>query len=125
MNDSFTNIHINDEVVYSEVKDYIALIAPEQEKIVKYYKGSEPIFDHFDVAKQIRGAFGKVVPIRQGAYLVIEHTEALHVIDVNSGIRNKLGVDQEKSAFDVNMNAFQLCHLKLLNSLSIPYFLNL
>jgi len=105
LNDSFTSIHINDEPVYNEIKDYIALIAPEKEKIVKYYKGNEPIFDHFDVLKQIRGAFGKVVPIRQGAYLVIEHTEALHVIDVNSGIRAKSGVDQEQNAFDVNMNA--------------------
>ena len=105
LNDSFTNIHINDEVVYNEVKDYISQIAPEKEKIVKYYKGSEPIFDHFDITKQIRGTFGKVVPIRQGAYLVIEHTEALHVIDVNSGVRNKSGADQEKSAFDVNMSA--------------------
>ena len=105
LNDSFTNIYINDESVYNEVKDYIELIAPEKEKIVKYYKGSEPILDHFDITKQIRGAFGKVVPIRQGAYLVIEHTEALHVIDVNSGIRVKSGIDQEQSAFDVNMNA--------------------
>ena len=105
LNDSFSNIYINDESVYNEIKSYIAHIAPEQEKIVKYYKGNGTIFDHFDVTKQIRGAFGKVVPIRQGAYLVIEHTEALHVIDVNSGIRAKSGVDQEQNAFDVNMNA--------------------
>ncbi|MDY0388876.1 MAG: ribonuclease E/G, partial [Methanolobus sp.] len=88
-----------------EVKDYISVIAPEQEKIVKFYKGEEPIFEHFDVSKQIKGAFGKVVPIKQGAYLVIEHTEALHVIDVNSGIRAKSGIDQEQNAFDVNMHS--------------------
>lgn len=105
LNDSFSNIYINEESVANEIKDYISVIAPEQEKIVKLYKGSEPIFDHFDVSKQIRGAFGKVVPIRQGAYLVIEHTEALHVIDVNSGIRAKSGIDQEQNAFDVNMSA--------------------
>jgi ribonuclease G len=81
------------------------VISPDQEKIVKLYKGSEPIFDHFEVLKQIRGAFGKVVPIKQGAYLVVEHTEALHVIDVNSGIRAKSGIDQEQNAFDVNMSA--------------------
>jgi len=105
LNDSFSNIYINDENIFNEVKDYITVISPEQEKIVKYYKGGEPIFDHFDVSKQIRGAFGKVVPIKQGAYLVIEHTEALHVIDVNSGIRAKSGSDQEQNAFDVNMSA--------------------
>jgi ribonuclease G len=105
LNDSFSNIHINDETIYNEVKDYISLIAPDQEKIVKLYKGGVPIFDHFEVNKQIRGAFGKVVPIKQGAYLVIEHTEALHVIDVNSGIRAKSGADQEQNAFDVNMSS--------------------
>jgi len=105
LNDSFSNIHINDEVIFNEVKEYISLIAPDQEKIVKLYKGGVPIFDYFDVNKQIRGAFGKVVPIKQGAYLVIEHTEALHVIDVNSGIRAKSGADQEQNAFDVNMSS--------------------
>ena len=72
---------------------------------MKLYSGSEPIFDHFDITKQIKGAFGKVVPIKQGAYIVIEHTEALHVIDVNSGIRAKNGVNQEQNTFDVNVNA--------------------
>ncbi|MDD2280305.1 MAG: ribonuclease E/G, partial [Bacteroidales bacterium] len=83
----------------------ITLIAPEQEKIVKLYKGGVPIFDHFDISKQIRSAIGKVITIKQGAYLIIEHTEALHVIDVNSGIRAKSGADQEQNAFEVNMNA--------------------
>ncbi|MEN6619303.1 MAG: Rne/Rng family ribonuclease [Rikenellaceae bacterium] len=105
LNDSFSNIYINDEAIYNEVVDYISIIAPGQEKIVKLYKGGVSIFDHFDVNKQIRGSFGKVVPIKQGAYLVIEHTEALHVIDVNSGIRAKSGADQEQNAFDVNMNS--------------------
>lgn len=105
LNDSFSNIYINDENICNEVRDYISVISPGQEKIVKLYKGSEPIFDHFEVLKQIRGAFGKVVPIKQGAYLVVEHTEALHVIDVNSGIRAKSGIDQEQNAFDVNMSA--------------------
>ncbi|MPM54337.1 Ribonuclease E [bioreactor metagenome] len=105
LNETFTNVYVNDEIVFSEVKEYISLISPEHEKIVKLYKGNVPIFDNFDVTKQIRGAFGKVVPIKQGAYLVIEHTEALHVIDVNSGIRAKTGADQEQNAFDVNMNA--------------------
>lgn len=107
LNDSFTNIYVNDENVFQEVKEYISTILPEHEKIVKLYKGHEPILDHFDVTKQIKSAFGKVVPIKQGAYLVIEHTEALHVVDVNSGTRVKTGKDQEQNAFDVNCHAAQ------------------
>ena len=104
LNDSFTNIYVNDEAVYKEVDDYVSMISPEQEKIVKLYKGHEPILDHFEVSRQIKGSFGKIVSIKSGAYLVIEHTEALHVIDVNSGIRAKQK-DQENNAFEVNKNA--------------------
>ena len=67
LNDSFTNIYVNDEETYHEVKDYTATILPDHEKIVKLYKGNEPILDHFDVTKQIKSAFAKVVPIKQGA----------------------------------------------------------
>jgi len=105
LNDTFNSIHINDEALYHEVIDYIATIAPEKEKIVKLYKGNEPIFEHFEVAKQIRSSFGRVVPLRQGIYLVVEHTEALHVIDVNSGIRSKMANDQEGNAYEVNRTA--------------------
>lgn len=101
LNDSFTNIYVNDEKEYEETKKYISLISPEQEKIVKLYNGKEPIFDHFEVTRQIKSSFGKVVPMKQGAYLVIETTEALNVIDVNSGIRAKTD-NQEENTFDVN-----------------------
>jgi len=101
LNDSFSNIYVNDERVFEETRKYISLISPEQEKIVKLYDGREPIFDHFEVTRQIKSSFGKVVPIKQGAYLVIETTEALNVIDVNSGIRAKSS-DQEENTFEVN-----------------------
>ena len=101
LNDSFTNVYVDDETVYEETRKYISLISPEQEKIVKRYEGKEPIFDHFEVTRQIKGSFGKVVPMRQGAYLVIETTEALNVIDVNSGIRAKT-TDYEQNVYDVN-----------------------
>ena len=101
LNDSFSNIWINDEKVCDEARKYIALIAPEQEKIVHLYEGKQPIYDHFEVTRQIKSSFGKVVPMRQGAYLVIETTEALNVIDVNSGIRTKTS-DQEENSFEVN-----------------------
>ena len=101
LNDSFSNIYVNDENVYEETKKYISLISPDQEKIVKLYDGKESIFDHFEVTRQIKSSFGKVVPMKQGAYLVIESTEALNVIDVNSGIRAKTS-DQEENTFEVN-----------------------
>ena len=101
LNDSFSNIHVNNEAVYEEIKKYISLISPDQEKIVKLYNGKDPIFDHFEVTRQIKSSFGKVVPMKQGAYLVIETTEALNVIDVNSGIRSKTD-NQEENSFEVN-----------------------
>lgn len=101
LNDSFSNVYVDDEKIYEETRKYISLISPEQEKIVKLYEGKEPIFDHFEVTRQIKSSFGKVVPMRQGAYLVIESTEALNVIDVNSGIRAKT-TDYEQNVFDVN-----------------------
>ena len=104
LNDSFTNVYVNDIKVYEETKKYISLISPEQEKIVKLYEGKEPIFDHYEVNRQIKSSFGKVVPMKQGAYLVIETTEALNVIDVNSGTRAKT-TDQEENTFEVNKTA--------------------
>ena len=104
LNDSFSNIYVNDEREYEEIRRYISIISPDQEKIVKMYDGKEPIFDHFEVTRQIKSSFGKVVPIKQGAYLVIESTEALNVVDVNSGIRAKTK-DQEDNSFEVNKYA--------------------
>ncbi len=105
LNVTFNSIHINDQVFAEEVRKYIKEIAPEKSKIVKVYKGSIPIFDHFGINKQIKALFGKTVSFKHGAYLIIEHTEALHVIDVNSGNRSRSGNDQEKNALEVNTEA--------------------
>ena len=78
----FNNIIVNNKDIAQELKDYLARISPEQEKIVKIHKGETPIFQKYNITKQIKGAFGKNVTIKNGTYLVIEHTEALHVIDV-------------------------------------------
>ena len=101
LNDSFAGIYVNDEKTYEEIRNYISLILPEQEKIVHLYQGNEPIFNHFEVTRQIKSSFGKVVPMKAGTYLVIETTEALNVVDVNSGIRAKT-TNQEENAFEVN-----------------------
>ena len=104
-NSSFENIYVNDNEVFNEVKNYIGLIAPEKESIVKMYSGSVPIFDNFNVTKQIKSSFGKTINYKHGAYLIIEHTEALHVVDVNSGNRTRSESGQEANALDVNLGA--------------------
>lgn len=105
LNVSFNNIYVNDETVAREIKDYISTIAPEKEKIVTHYRGSTPIFEKFGLEKQIKASFGKTVSFKSGAYLIIEHTEALHVIDVNSGNRSKSVDNQETNALEVNLAA--------------------
>ncbi len=105
LNVTFNSIHINDPVLADDIRLYISGIAPEKEKIVKVYKSSLPIFDHFGINKQIKALFGKTISFKHGAYLIIEHTEALHVIDVNSGNRSRSGNDQESNALEVNMEA--------------------
>ena len=105
-NSGFSEIHINDKDIYNQVKDYITVIAPEKKDIVKLYSGELPVFDHFAVTKQMKALFGKTVTFRNGAYLIIEHTEALHVIDVNSGNRAKTQqLGQENNAWEVNSAA--------------------
>ncbi|MFB6318043.1 ribonuclease E/G [Saccharicrinis sp. FJH54] len=105
LNPEFSNIYINDKAVYNEVRDFVSIISSGQEKIVKLYKGDAPIFDQFGVTKQIKSSFGKTVSFKNGAYLIIEHTEALHVIDVNSGNRSRSGQNQETNALEVNLAA--------------------
>lgn len=105
LNVTFNSIHLNDDTLAAEIRKYIKEIAPEKEKIIKLYKGTLPIFDYFGVNKQIKALFGKTVSFKHGAYLILEHTEALHVIDVNSGNRSRTGNDQESNALEVNMEA--------------------
>jgi ribonuclease G len=106
LNPNFNAIHVNDTRVAEEIRSYLREIAPEQVDIVKLYKGKGPIFEHFGVDKQIKSLFGKTVSMAGGTYLIIEHTEAMHVIDVNSGGRNKGAVDsQESNALQTNLMA--------------------
>ena len=104
-NPSYENIYVNDEQVFQEVKEYVTLIAPEKAGIVKLYTGNVPIYDNFNITKQIKSSFGKIVNYRHGAYLIIEHTEAMHVVDVNSGNRTKAEKGQEGNALEVNLGA--------------------
>jgi ribonuclease G len=103
---NFNNIHVNDPVMYDEIRNYLSSISSEQADIVKLYKGKQTIFEHFGIEKQIKAAFGKTVTMSSGSYLVIEHTEAMHVIDVNSGGRARIAdATQESNALQTNMEA--------------------
>ncbi|MEH3113291.1 Rne/Rng family ribonuclease [Pedobacter terrae] len=105
LNPDFTNVYVSTPDLYDDIRSYVHDISPEMEKIVKLYKQKEPIFDHFGIEKQIKNAFGKTVNLPGGAYLVVEHTEALHVIDVNSGNRTASKENQEENALQVNKEA--------------------
>ena len=101
----FTSIQVNDPEIYQEVRHYLELIAPESAKIVKLYKESQPIFDHFDITRQMKTGLGRTVGFKHGGYLIIDKTEALFSIDVNSGSKKKIYEDQEENAYQFNMLA--------------------
>ena len=101
----FESIHVNHAETFEQIQNYVSLIAPECKDTVKLYSKDTPIFDNFNITRQIKSSFGKTVSFRSGAYLIIESTEALHVIDVNSGNRSKACPDQESNALDVNLKA--------------------
>ena len=103
--DSFTGIHVDNESLYTQIRDYLQEIAPDKLNIVKLYKSSVPIFEKFHIERQIKTGLGRTVSMTKGAYLVIEHTEALHVIDVNSGNHSNKAENQETTAFEVNLIA--------------------
>lgn len=104
-NPSYEAIYVSDKENYEQIRDYVTLIAPERAHIVKHYTGNLPIFDNFGITKQIKSSFGRLVPYKGGAYLVIDHTEALHAVDVNSGNRSHGKTSQEENAIDVNLGA--------------------
>lgn len=104
-NDTYERIVVDDKEFYDEIRDYIESIAPDRVEIVKYFGGKTPIFQHFGVDRQIKSGFGRSVSMTKGTYLIIEHTEAMHVIDVNSGNRSNQGDSQEENAIAVNLIA--------------------
>ena len=105
LNKDFSNIHVDDPDLFEDVKNYVKTIAPEKENIVKQFKGKVSIFESKGIDKQIKASFGKKVNLPSGAYLIVEHTEAMHVIDVNSGNRKSSEQNQEQNALETNLEA--------------------
>ncbi|MGC4037857.1 MAG: Rne/Rng family ribonuclease [Chitinophagaceae bacterium] len=104
LNADFNKIVVNDKNIFNDAKSYIQRIAPEKADIVSFYQNGSPIFDAFGITKQVKASFGKTVNLNSGAYLIIEHTEALHVIDVNSGYKS-VSNNQEQNALETNLEA--------------------
>ena len=104
LTEDFNRIVVNDKNIFDETKVYIEKIAPEKAGIVAMYQNGLSIFDHFGITKQVKSAFGKTVNLPSGAYLILEHTEALHVIDVNSGYKS-VSNNQEENAVQTNLEA--------------------
>ncbi|MBW3467381.1 Rne/Rng family ribonuclease [Arthrospiribacter ruber] len=105
LNESFDAITVEDELIFDQIRSYIRSIAPEKEKIVKLFNGKAKLFESFGIEKQIKSLFGQTISLPQGGYLIIEHTEALHVIDVNSGNKSNQESDQEMTALKTNLVA--------------------
>ena len=95
---------MNDKNLFGVTQSYIQRIAPDKTDIVSFYQNGLPIFDQFGVTKQVKSSFGKTVNLPSGAYLIIEHTEALHVVDVNSGYKS-VSNNQEDNALETNLEA--------------------
>lgn len=105
-NPDFEHIYVNDSIAHDELQNYVQIIAPERKDIVKFYADDDiPIFDHFAITKQIKSLFGRTVSFKRGAYLIMDQTEAMFVIDVNSGTRTKASQGQEENALEVNLAA--------------------
>ena len=104
LNEDFNKVVVNDRNIFNDAKTYIQRIAPEKSDIVSFYQNGAPIFDYFGITKQVKASFGKTVNLNSGAYLIIEHTEALHVIDVNSGYKS-VSNNQEQNAMETNLEA--------------------
>lgn len=105
LNESFDSITVDDKKAFEDIRSFIKSIAPDKENIVKYYNGRAKIFEALGIEKQLKMLFGQTVSLPNGGYLVIEHTEALHVIDVNSGNKSNSEEDQENTALNVNIQA--------------------
>ncbi|MEQ9230291.1 MAG: Rne/Rng family ribonuclease [Cyclobacteriaceae bacterium] len=105
LNESFDSIVVDDKDLFAEIKTFIGKIAPDKEKVTKLYTGKAKVFEAHGVEKQLKTSFGKSVTIPTGGYLIVEHTEAMHVIDVNSGNKSNREDNQEDTALNVNLEA--------------------
>ena len=104
LSEDFNKIVVNDKKIFDLTLSYLQRIAPTKANILSLHNGDQEIFDQYGITKQVKSSFGKTVNLNSGAYLIIEHTEALHVIDVNSGFKS-VSNNQEENALQTNLEA--------------------
>jgi ribonuclease G len=104
LSDSFNRIVVNDKQLYQNIRHFLGNIAPDKVEIASLHNKNKPIFESHGVTRQIKSSFGKTATLNSGAYIVIESTEAMHVIDVNSG-HKMTGTNQEDAVLNVNVEA--------------------
>lgn len=112
LNEDFNKIIVNDRNIYNDALSYIQKFAPDKQEIITFSQNGIPIFDQFGITKQVKASFGKTVNLPSGAYIIIEHTEALHVIDVNSGYKS-VSNNQEENALETNLEAAEEIAIQL------------
>lgn len=97
-------IHVDNEDVFERARDFLRDVMPEKESALRLYQGDKPIFSHFNVESQIESIYKRRVSLKSGGHIVIDGTEALTAIDVNSGRSVRSG-SQEETAFRTNLEA--------------------
>jgi ribonuclease G len=102
--DDYDRIQIDDPRLYRNIKSYVQAIAPQMVPAVQLHKGKQPIFEAAGIMRQVEQAFSHRVDLPSGGYLFIERTEAMHVVDVNSG-RSGKGLSQEENSLRVNLES--------------------
>ncbi|MBN1884015.1 MAG: Rne/Rng family ribonuclease [Candidatus Krumholzibacteriota bacterium] len=104
LTDDINQIVIDRKEEFDRIRSYIGTFAPELLPRVKLHRGQAPIFDHYDVEDDIEKTLERKIWLRKGAYIVIEHTEALVTIDVNTG-RFTGKKNQEETILEANLIA--------------------
>ncbi|MBR1837755.1 MAG: Rne/Rng family ribonuclease [Kiritimatiellae bacterium] len=106
MTEDVDRIVVDDPVVYERLRKECSRISRHARNLVQRYDGNYPIFDHYGVETQLEEAFRRKVPLKSGGYLVIDETEALIAVDVNTG-RHKGKGSQEDAILEVNLEAVE------------------
>ncbi len=103
-NADVSKVFIDSKKLHKQIKNYVNIVQPAAAEKIEHFKSSQNIFDAFNIEEQINTLMGRKVPLPSGGYLIIEHTEAMVVIDVNSG-RYARSKEQELNSLKTDLEA--------------------